>query len=137
MASVLCIDDNAQCLGVRKLLLEIEGFSVLTARTGPRGLKLLSQTPVNAIVLDYKMPHMDGLEVARAIRLTHGSLPILLLSGYPHLPKELLEIVDSFVMKGQAADVLIKELRRLTGTKRKPPARASHRQATGRRSGAS
>ena len=130
MISVLCIDDDAQCLRARKLILELEGYSVLIANTGPRGLKLLSQSPVHAVVLDYKMPYMDGLNVAKCIRSKDDKLPIVLLSGYSkEIPKPLLQMVDAFIPKGQKPDVLLKELRRLTRANKKPPTRERRTQA--------
>jgi hypothetical protein len=61
--------------------------------------------------------------VATAIRERHGHIPVVLLTGYPkELPKELLEIVDASVTKGQNPDVLLGEMRRLTAGPKKPPA---------------
>ena len=121
--TVLCIDDRTDSLKIRKLMLETQGYSVLTADDGPSGLRLLSDHPVDAVILDYKMQGMDGLAVATAIRARHGNLPIVLLSGYPsELPKRLLEMVDACVTKGQPAQVLLEELRRVSGGAKKPPA---------------
>jgi len=113
MPTVLCIDDNAEALKIRIRMLETEGYSVLTANNGAVGLKLLAENSVDVVVLDYMMPEMDGLAVAMAIREHHGQVPILLLTGYPKVPKELLEIVNGCVRKGQAAGVLLGELERL------------------------
>ena len=124
MPTVLCIDDNRESLQIRKLLLEMQGYAVLTADNGPIGLRLLDENSVDVIVLDYRMPEMDGLAVATAIREHHGHIPVLLLTGYPReLLKELLDIVDASVTKGHSPDLLLGELRRLTGGVRKPPAR--------------
>jgi CheY-like chemotaxis protein len=124
MPTVLCIDDNRESLQIRKLLLEMQGYSVLTADNGTVGLRLLAENSVDVVVLDYRMPEMDGLTVATAIRECHEHLPIVLLTGYPEdLPKALLDIVDAFVTKGHLPDVLLGELRRFTGGARKPPAR--------------
>jgi len=124
MPTVLCIDDKRDSLKIRKLLLETQGYSVLIADNGPVGLRLLAENSVDVVVLDYRMPEMDGFAVATAIRKYYDNIPILLLSGYPKgLLKELLEIVDGSVTKGQNPDVLLDELRRLTGGARKPPAR--------------
>jgi CheY-like chemotaxis protein len=104
--------------------LETQGYSVLTADNGPEGLRLLAENRVDIIVLDYVMPDMDGLAVATAIRERHGRIPVVLLTGYPkELLQELLDIVDACVTKGRSPDVLLGELRRLTGGARKPPAR--------------
>ena len=54
-------DDDRESLQIRKLLLETQGYSVLTADNGPEGLRLLAENPVDIIVLDYVMPDMDGL----------------------------------------------------------------------------
>jgi len=88
MPTVLCIDDDRESLQIRKLLLETQGYSVLTADNGPEGLGLLAENRVDIIVLDYVMPDMDGLAVATAIRERHGRIPVVLLTGYP---KELLQ----------------------------------------------
>src|SRR5262245_57165042 len=112
MPTVLCIDDNAEALKIRKRMLETEGYSVLMANNGPVGL-LLAENSVDVVVLGYMLPEMDGLAVVMAIREHHGQLPILLLTRYPKVPKELLEIVNGCVRKGQAAGVLLGELERL------------------------
>jgi CheY-like chemotaxis protein len=124
MPTVLCIDDHRESLQIRKLLLETQGYAVLTADNGVVGLKLLAENSVDVVVLDYRMPEMDGLAVATAIRKGHEHLPIVLLTGYPkEPPKQLLDIVDAFMTKGQSPDLLLGELRRLTGGARKPPVR--------------
>ena len=124
MPTVLCIDDNRQSLHIRKLLLEMQRYTVLTADSGHAGLSLLAENLVDVVVLDYRMPEMDGLAVATAIRKSHEQIPIVLLTGYPkEPPKQLLDMVDAFMTKGQSPDLLLGELRRLTGGARKPPAR--------------
>jgi CheY-like chemotaxis protein len=87
-------------------------------------LKLLAENSVDVIVLDYRMPEMEGLAVATAIRKCHEHIPIVLLTGYPkEPPKQLLDMVDAFMTKGQSPDLLLGELRRLTGGAKKPPTR--------------
>ena len=123
MPTVLCIDDNHQSLHIRKLLLEMQRYTVLTADSGHAGLSLLAENLVDVVVLDYRMPGMDGLPVATAIRERPDRIPILILTGYPkELPKELREMVNAVVIKGQLPGVLPGELRRLTGGAKKPPA---------------
>ena len=112
---ILCIDDNKAGLATRQLLLESKGFVVRTATDGKSGLEIACKEPVHAVILDYKMPEMDGEEVAQHLRALHPHIPILLLSGYPGLvPESMLAIVDGFVEKGQPAALLIEEIERLT-----------------------
>jgi CheY-like chemotaxis protein len=107
---VLCVDDEPIGLQVRKLLLERAGYRVLTAQDGAEGLKLFSSEPVEAVVLDYSMPGMHGLEVAARMRQTKPAIPILLLSAYIGLSTEVTSVVDLYMTKGEGAPVLLKKL---------------------------
>jgi len=116
MATVLCIDDNPDSLNMRKCILGKQGYSVLTADNGTDALRALADNPVDLVVLDYRMPDMDGLAVARAICQRDESTRIVLLIGCPkqEVPEELVRIVDAFVSKGQDPAVLLGNLQRLT-----------------------
>jgi CheY-like chemotaxis protein len=113
-ATILCIDDQADSLEIRKTYLELFGLKVLTATSGREGLALLQSTPVDLLILDYKMPEMDGSGVAAIVREHHPEMPILLLSGYPtEIPSEFLASVDGYLFKGQNPQLLINEINRL------------------------
>jgi len=100
---ILCIDDDVVGLKMRKLLLEAQGYDVLTAPTGQQGLVELANHNVDMVVLDYQMPAMNGGEVAGLIRHKWPQLPIVMLSGYPDdVPGEIRELVDAFVTKGDS-----------------------------------
>lgn len=111
---ILCIDDNTTGLNIRQGLLQAKGFVVRTATDGLSGLEITDKEPIDAVILDYKMPGMDGEEVAKRLRARHPHIPILLLSGFPGLvPESLLSIVDGFLEKGRPAALLISEVERL------------------------
>ena len=107
---VLCVDDELIGLKVRKILLERAGYRVLTAPDGSAGLKLFSDEPIEAVVLDYSMPGMNGGEVAMKMRQTKPHIPILLLSAYIGLPSDVLSMVDMYMTKGEGAPILLKKL---------------------------
>lgn len=112
---VLCIDDNTTALNIRQMLLQAKGFVVRTATDGRSGLEITDNEPVDAVILDYQMPGMNGEEVARHLRARHPNIPILLLTGLPGLvPESLISMVDAFVEKGRPAALLVAELERLT-----------------------
>jgi len=110
---VLCVDDELVGLQVRKILLERAGYQVLTALDGPSGLQIFSAEPIEAVVLDYSMPGMDGGEVAARMRQTKPRIPILLLSAYMELSVEVTSVVDLYMTKGEGAPVLLEKLARL------------------------
>ena len=107
---VLCVDDEVVGLRVRKILLERAGYQVLTAPDGQSGLDIFSVQPVEAVVLDYAMPGMDGGEVAMKMRQAKPYVPILLLSAYVGLPDEVSSLVDVYMTKGEGAPALLNKL---------------------------
>ena len=110
---VLCVDDERVGLRVRQILLERAGYRVLTAESGPAGLDLFSQEPVDVVILDYSMPGMHGGEVAKRMRDGKPSVPILLLSAYVGLPPEVISLIDFSMTKGEGAVSLLQKLESL------------------------
>jgi len=100
LAAILCIDDEPKGLAVRKMLLESQGYEVITATSGREGLAIFAHHRVPAVVLDYGMPEMNGAEVAAAIKRLDPAVKILLFSAYVDLPKEELRWVDAYAVKG-------------------------------------
>jgi len=105
MPVVLCIDDDHAGLMLRKWMLESKGYQVLTATSGRTGIALARRFNLDAVVLDFQMPHMDGEQVARVLRQRCPKLPIILLSGSGEVPGPVLSMVSEYVQKG-APDVL-------------------------------
>ena len=111
MKTVLCIDDDGTGLSLRKMMLEGEGYHVVTANNGEEGLAVLDAQRIDAVILDYRMPEMNGGEVARRIRDRWPNIPVLMLSGYPDdVPEEAIHLVDAFVTKGDAPERLLQVL---------------------------
>ena len=110
---ILCIDDEALGLKIRKAVLEKEGYRVLTALDGSSGLNLFKDEPIEGVILDYYMPGMDGGQVAVAMRQQRPDVPILLLSAYVNLPAEVVRMVDFTVLKGEGPNELLIKVRRM------------------------
>jgi len=110
---VLCVDDEAVGLKVRRILLERAGYQVLTASDGEAGLEVFRNNHVDAVVLDYSMPGMSGGQVAQAMRELKPDVPILLLSAYVGLHDEVRSIVDVYMTKGEGAPALLERLSNL------------------------
>lgn len=109
--TILCIDDEALGLQIRKAVLERAGYRVLTAIDGPAGLALFQGEAVDGVVLDFYMPEMDGGVVAEAMRRERPNIPIMLLSAYINLPTEVVELVDVTLLKGEGPLELLEKLR--------------------------
>ena len=114
---ILCIDDEELGLEIRKLVLEREGFTVLTARDGHAGLSIFDSHQVDAVVLDYAMPGLDGGQVAAILRKRQADIPILMLSAYVALPEEVMRVVSVSATKGDGAFTLVDKLREMLQAK--------------------
>ncbi len=112
-ATILCIDDHWNGLISRKMLLENNGYEVLEASGGDEGLKLFLSHSVDAVVLDYQMPGMNGDVVAAKMKRVKSNVPIMLLSAYGPLPKRKLKAVDTFLSKSQPPQILVSTLQSL------------------------
>jgi CheY-like chemotaxis protein len=108
--TILFVDDELSLLKMRCLIFEALGYSVLTATCGEDGLKIFATYPVDAVVLDYLMPGMDGEETAHRIRKLRRDVPIILSSGCLAVPKRVLEVVDAAVEKGDGPEALAEAL---------------------------
>ena len=96
---ILCVDDNDFLLDTLQRYLRAKGFRVIACSNEEMALMLLASGPVDAVVVDYEMPNMNGGELARAIRLRSPFIPIVMFSGSVDLPARTLENVDGFVEK--------------------------------------
>ncbi len=112
---LLCIDDDEDVLECEKSFLESFGYTVLTAASGGKGLKLASMYPVDVVIVDYCMPEMNGQEVARQLRRLNPQAPIIMLSATVDVPEEALKLVDLFIAKDHLASHLLPAIAQLQG----------------------
>jgi CheY-like chemotaxis protein len=107
---------------IRRMLLERVGYSVLTAGTAHEGLALFSHQPVDAVVLDYYLPDVDGARAATAMRLIKPEVPIILFSVQWSLPEETSVVADAVLGKGQNPLGLLNMLDQLLRVRRQQSA---------------
>jgi CheY-like chemotaxis protein len=116
--TILCIDDEETALRLRQRLLESAGYRVLTAKSGMQGIRMFQSAPIDAVILDYWMADMNGLETARQIRKLRPKVPIIILSAYGELLDESLGVADLWIRKGEGKpEDLLARLARLLASK--------------------
>ena len=81
--TVYVVDDDADVLGSLRFLLETDGFDVRTFRNGAALLNAVRSTGVDCFVIDYKMPDMNGIDLAGRLRNRDIAAPVILITGYP------------------------------------------------------
>ena len=119
---IVVIDDNANDLQVTRRFLERHGYVVSIAASGEDGLKLAASVMPDALVVDYRMPGMDGFEVTRRIKADPQlhTIPVLLLTGADsasYVVEGLGAGADDFVTKGSDTEILLARLRALLRVK--------------------
>jgi DNA-binding response OmpR family regulator len=82
MHKILVIDDNPDVLDILRIALEIEGYEVMVANGGTAGLTKLQEECPDLILLDYSMPDMSGIDVAKQARMVHDDLPIIFITAH-------------------------------------------------------
>ena len=79
---VLLVDDEEDFLEVLSLRLKEAGESVLTAGSGSRCLEMLDEEEIDVVILDVKMPRMDGIETLHEIKRRHPLVEVVMLTGH-------------------------------------------------------
>ena len=82
MKTVLIVDDEAAIRETLEQILGYEGYGVRTAATGEQALAELDRRAPDAVLLDIKMPGMDGFEVLAKLRESGHRVPVIVISGH-------------------------------------------------------
>ncbi|WP_321333498.1 response regulator [Breoghania sp.] len=81
MTCVLVVDDDELIRSALRAILERKGVDVCEAKDGVEGLAQIRHRMIDLIFVDIFMPTMDGFEFIRALRKTHGTVPVAVMSG--------------------------------------------------------
>jgi len=116
MAKVLVIDDEPNVRTLLDILLRSQGYDVILADNGWDGLLLYRQEHPDMIVLDLKMPGLDGVTVLKQIRSVDLTQPVIVLTGdsTPQTEREVRALgVTEFIVKGSSFRLVVETLKRL------------------------
>lgn len=81
-ARILCVDDEPSILSALKRVFRPQGYTVLLAGSGQEGLDLLAKEPVDLVISDMRMPHMDGAQFLEQVFARWPDTKRILLTGY-------------------------------------------------------
>jgi len=85
-ASILVVDDESSIRESLRMTLEFEGYRVEEAASGIEALQIARDRPPDAILLDLRMPEMDGLDALKQLRERGYEMPVLVISGHADVP---------------------------------------------------
>ena len=107
---ILCVDDTPSVLEGRQMLLEENGYKVLTAASGKDAVQVFASNPVDLVLFDQHMPQVNGDVAAIHMRACKPDVPIALLSGDERPPPGALEAVDAFISRSEPITSLLEKV---------------------------
>lgn len=111
---ICVLDDDPAVLQSLRFLLETHGFKVRTFSAAVTLLTSIDPDDVDCLVIDYKLPYMDGLDVAVRLRQRNVVAPIILITGYPnqHMAEKAAAAgIDYILFKPHLEDILVTRVR--------------------------
>jgi two-component system response regulator MprA len=127
MARVLVVEDDAAVRRSVERALSFEGYDVVTAEDGIKGLVAIAEKVPDAVVLDVMMPSLDGLALCRRVRSAGDRTPILMLTARHELDDRVAGLdagADDYLVKPFALEELLARVRALL--RRSAPEGESH-----------
>ncbi len=82
MKKILVIDDDTYICTLLENFLKEEGFGVETAYTGSKGINKLKETGFDLVLLDYRLPDGDGINVLKSIKTLNSTIPVIIITAY-------------------------------------------------------
>ncbi len=99
---IMLVDDEERFLKTTKKLIEKKGYDVLTALSGEDALEKLKLQNIHVVILDVKMPGMDGNQTLKAIKTLYPLVEVIMLTGHGTMDSA----IDG--LKSGAFDYLVK-----------------------------
>jgi CheY-like chemotaxis protein len=109
---ILCVEDEAIPLLLRKSVLEKFGFEVVPAESGAKALQIIESQAIDLVLTDLLMPGLSGTELAKAIKERKPQVPVVLLSGVNEIPDDA-ECADLFISKVEGPAAMCENISRM------------------------
>ena len=116
MIRVLLVDDDRLILESLKILLELQGDLevVEICKNGQEALDVLKEKEVDVVLMDIRMPIMDGVQATKAIKEIHSNMKIILLTTFKedeYIKEAIGYGAEGYILKSQTSDSIIESIR--------------------------
>lgn len=115
MTRVLVVDDEESIRNMMRMNLELDGYEVLTARDGADALEQFEQKPPEVVLLDVRMPGMDGVEVLGRMKALNPDVEVIIITGHGDMDMAiecLRKQASNFLTKPVGEELLSLSLKR-------------------------
>ncbi|MBN2543999.1 response regulator [bacterium] len=114
MATLLIIDDEKNICSLYKKELEDEGYSVFTAQSAKDGFEILNHNKIDLVVLDIRMPEMDGITALQKMLSNNRNLPVIINTAYNMYKDNFLTwLAEDYIIKSSDLTELKEKIRKI------------------------
>jgi two-component system, response regulator, stage 0 sporulation protein F len=114
MKTILVVDDDEAIRTLLQEELEDEGYKILIATNARDALKMVAAEPLDLVILDIRMPGMDGLEALPRILGIKEGLPVILNTAYSQYQESFMSwAADAYVVKSSDLTELKEKIKEL------------------------
>jgi CheY-like chemotaxis protein len=113
--AILVVEDEPGTREALQLLLDLEGYEVVTAANGMQGLHALVRSGFDLVITDQMMPMMDGVAFVAELRrdARFQRLPVIMMSASPRPPGAAAALMDAFIAKPFELPALLRLVERV------------------------
>jgi DNA-binding response OmpR family regulator len=120
MEKVLCVDDDLSLLRLYQEELAEEGYKVILAKDGKEALRKFEKESPNVVVMDIRMPVMDGIETLTAMLGKDRQIPVILNTAYPQYRENFMTWgAEAYVIKSSDLTELKAKIREVLDKRKK------------------
>jgi DNA-binding response OmpR family regulator len=121
MEKVLCVDDDLSLLRLYQDELSEEGYKVILAKDGREALAKFEKENPQVVVMDIRMPVMDGIETLTAMMGKDRQIPVILNTAYPQYRDNFMTWgAEAYVIKSSDLTELKQKIREILDRRKKP-----------------
>ncbi len=121
MEKVLCVDDDLSLLRLYQDELTEEGYKVILAKDGKEALKKFEKESPQVVVMDIRMPVMDGIETLTSMLGKDRQIPVILNTAYPQYRENFMTWgAEAYVIKSSDLTELKQKIREVLDKRKKP-----------------
>ena len=99
-AGILIVDDDVDFLESLKNVLKEKGFNVFEAHNGKEAIEKMSENNIQILILDLRLPVLDGLEVYTELKKAGHNVPTIIVTAYAREEKTTIDTFKSFAITG-------------------------------------
>lgn len=120
MEKILCVDDDPSLLRLYQDELSEEGYKVILAKDGKEALSKLAKEKPQVVILDIRMPVMDGIGTLTAMLAKDWQIPVILNTAYPQYQENFMTWgAEAYVIKSSDLTELKQKIREVLEKRKK------------------